>query len=108
MARILPELVSKLCYAHDGWIVGGAAKSESPKDYDVVIPFARWAKAAMLIPRDAKANSFGGWKCVSEGVDLDVWPCDLAALMKNAAVTDLWHPQSGARFARLLPQSQNA
>lgn len=100
MARTLPEAVCKLCYAHDAWVVGGGARDESPKDYDVAIPFAQWAGAAMHIPRDARANPFGGWKFISEGVPIDVWPCDLAALMTNAMVTHLWHPQSGARFVR--------
>ncbi|HEY9664857.1 MAG TPA: hypothetical protein V6C65_40980 [Allocoleopsis sp.] len=100
MARVLPELVNKLCYAHNAWLVGGAATQESPKDYDVAVPFAAWSAAAMLIPRNAKPNSFGGWKCESEGAAIDVWPCDLGVLLTNAAVVHLWHPQTGARFER--------
>lgn len=100
MARTLPEIVCKLCYAHGGWIVGGASRSDAPKDYDVVVPLGNWKAAAMLIPRDAKPNAFGGWKLQSEGKAVDVWPADLGDLMTNAMVTDLWHPQTGARFSR--------
>lgn len=99
MARTLPEAVCKLCYAHGAWIVGGAAVSDAPKDYDVAVPFGEWQRAAMLIPRDARPNPFGGWKFVSEGVEVDVWPCDLGELLTNRMVTALWHPKTGARFA---------
>lgn len=105
MARTLPELVNKLCYAHSAWIVGGAVISDTPKDYDIAVPLLHWREAAMLIPRDAKPNSFGGWKCISEGKEIDVWPADLGDLMTNKMVKDLWHPQSDARFTRTNPES---
>lgn len=98
--RFLPELVCKLCYAHGGWIVGGGAVQDSPKDYDIAVPFGQWQAAAMLIPREARPNPFGGWKVASEGIDVDVWPCEVGELMTNRMVKELWHPQSGARFSR--------
>lgn len=101
MARTLPEAVCKFCYAHNAWLVGGAARQgETPRDYDVVVPFAHWQAAAMLIPRDARPNPFGGWKFTSEGCEIDVWPADIGQLMTNAMVVDLYHPQTGARFQR--------
>jgi hypothetical protein len=96
--HLLPELATKLCYTASGWIVGGAAREDEPRDYDIAVPLAYWPIAAQLIPRDARPNAFGGWKCVSEGKTVDVWPADLGVLMTNAMVTDLWHPQSGKRF----------
>lgn len=98
--RILPEIVCKLCYAHSAWIVGGAASSDTPKDFDVAVPIGEWQSAAMLIPRDARPNPFGGWKLVSEGAEVDVWPCELGELMANRMVRELWHPKTGARFSR--------
>ena len=35
---------------------------------------------------------------VSEGAEVDVWPCDLGELLTNRMVTALWHPKTGARF----------
>lgn len=100
--RILPSIVSKLCYSADAWIVGSAAspdlKTDDPRDWDVAVPFSEWHVASSLIPRDANPNSFGGWKFTSEGNEVDVWPCDLALFMTYAIVTCLWHPKSGKRF----------
>jgi len=102
MAQKLPKLVSKLCYGYNGWIVGSGARDNKPKDYDIAIPFSNWRQASMLIPTDARPNSFGGWKCDYNGVAIDVWPCELAQLMTNEMVTHLWHPQSGSRFIRTI------
>jgi hypothetical protein len=66
-----------------------------------VIPFSHWKDAAMLIPKDAKVNTFGGWKCVSEGVEVDVWPGDLGWLMTNSAFTYAWHPRTGTRIGKI-------
>lgn len=72
----------------------------SPKDYDVAVPFSSWHIAAQLIPEDARPNSFGGWQFQSEGKQVDVWPCDLAALMQNDKMAALWHPKSGVRYTK--------
>lgn len=101
MARRLPLLVNKICYAHDAWIIGGACIQETPKDYDIAVPFANWFGAAMLIPSEAQPNSFGGWKFTSEGFLVDIWPCDLAWLLQNHMVKDIWHPRTGAKFKRV-------
>jgi hypothetical protein len=54
----------------------------------------------MLIPNDAKSNHFGGWKCISEGIEVDVWTGDLGFLMKSPLSTYVWHPQSGIRYKK--------
>ena len=76
MKRKLPSLVAMLTTSHDAWIVGSAADPdvENPKDFDVQVPYSEWGKACMLIPKDAKVNCLGGFKCKSDGVDVDVWP----------------------------------
>lgn len=102
MANTLPKFVSKICYAASAWIVGGGAREENPRDWDVAVPFAHWKVAAMLMPPDAKPNSFGGWRVVVDDKKIDVWPCDLADLLTNAKMADLWHPQSGARYTRVI------
>lgn len=102
MANTLPKLVLALTYNHDSWIVGSAADptNTSPRDYDVIVPFSEWGKAAHLIPSDAKPNVFGGWKCISEGQEVDVWAGDLGWLMRQAKAKWAWHPSSGVRLKK--------
>lgn len=103
--RTLPRIVSQLVTHHDAWVVGSAAQPtltdlSSVKDFDVVVPLVRWSQAALLVPRDARPNTFGGWKCESEGRFVDVWPADLVELMQQRMMEHLWHPKTGARFTR--------
>lgn len=98
MANQLPDIVSKLCYGHDAWIVGGAVYQDDPKDWDVVVPYSEWNEAAMLIPPNATANSFGGFEFKMNGILFDVWPDEIGKLMTNKKVIALRHPQSGKEF----------
>lgn len=104
MSHIIPSLVCKLAYGHDAWVVGSAAQPNinysKVRDYDVMIPYEHWRTAAMLIPRDAAPNTFGGWKCQSDGVEVDVWPGDLSWLMVNHAARWAWHPRSDTRLTK--------
>jgi hypothetical protein len=98
----LPAIVSKLCYAHEAWIVGSAALDiNNANDYDVLVSFAHWKDAAMLIPEEARPNSFGGWKFTNDGATIDVWPGDLVWFLTNNIVQAIWHPRSGSRFRRI-------
>lgn len=102
--RELPALVSKLCEFHDGWIVGSAATPDQAlagvRDFDVLVPHAAWPKAALLIPDSARPNTFGGWKCQSEGKTVDVWPDDLGRLFVHQATKYAWHPKTGVRLRK--------
>ena len=104
MSRQLPALVVKLAFAHNAWIVGSAADLgcdlEKVRDFDVMVPYRYWAEAAQIIPTDARVNSLGGWKCVSEGREVDVWPGDLDQLILSQQVKRAWHPYSGVVIAR--------
>lgn len=79
----LPALVRSFCYAHEGWIVGSAAlyllglKDDSPRDYDILIPFYQWGIACRSIPEGSSTNSHGGVKLISDGVTIDVWCGDI-------------------------------
>jgi len=69
-----------------------------------MVPFAHWKDAAMLIPKDAVPNTFGGWKIrikrrVSTVV-VDVWPGDLAWVLTNSASHWAWHPRTGVRIEK--------
>lgn len=102
MSHVMPSLVCKLAYAHEAWVVGSAASPDADhanvRDYDVIVPFEHWRAAAMLIPPDAKPNTFGGWKCISEGREVDVWPGDLSWLMTNKAAKWAYHPRTNTRL----------
>lgn len=104
MASKLPKLVLDMTAAHDAWIVGSAANPniDNPRDYDVIVPFSEWQKACMLIPSDAKPNHFGGWKCISEGKEVDVWPGDIGWIMQKPQSLYIWHPASGCRWNKQL------
>lgn len=99
-----PRLVSQFVTNFDAWIVGSAAEPnatlETVRDYDILVPFAYWQQAAILIPKDAIVNTFGGWKCQSDGKSIDIWPGDLSWLLTHARVKIAWHPKSGARWIK--------
>jgi hypothetical protein len=98
----LPPLVALLTNFHEAWIVGSAADPgvKKPRDYDVVVPFRNWRAAAGLIPKDAWVNSFGGWKSVSAGVEVDVWPGDLDVLLQHPKTSYIWQPHTGTRLVK--------
>ncbi len=102
MPSVLPAAVAKLVTVYDAWIVGSAADPHcdhtTVRDYDVVVSWARWQEAAMLIPSAAVPNTFGGWKFLSSGREVDVWPGDLAWLMTAHKSRWAWHPRTGTRL----------
>lgn len=100
--RAEPELVSKLVIIHDAWVVGSAAdpNNKEPRDWDVIVPYSKWNAACQLIPKDAKVNSFGGFKCISEGKEVDVWPDELGNVMQCQKAKFAWHPRSGIRLTK--------
>ena len=67
-----------------GWVVGSAAqwlvgaKHDTPKDFDVIVPFGCWFDASKMIPLGSVSNTFGGWKFSIEGRSYDVWPQELS------------------------------
>lgn len=105
-----PSLVRKLAMNYEAWIVGSAANhttKELPRDWDVVIPITHWEQAASLIPSSAKPNTFGGWKCISDGMEVDVWPGDLGRLLTNSLTSFAWHPRSGVRISKYSEHASN-
>ncbi len=103
MSITVPELVAKLTCSFDAWIVGSAADPENkdPRDYDVLVPFREWQKASQLIPKDAKRNSLGGFKCISDNKEVDVWPGDLDFVLKSSKLKWAYHPFSGIRITKV-------
>lgn len=87
---VLPPLVRQLCWIHEAWIVGGAARvlcgdeMGIPRDFDVLVPFHTWGRACLLIPRGTPANSFGGFKVRQRGIEIDVWAGDVGWHLAHA------------------------
>ena len=103
MSSLLPKLVLDLAFTCDGWIVGSAADplNSEPRDYDIIIPFSSWQNACMFIPPNAVPNHFGGWKCMSENIEVDVWPGELSWIMQNNRMKYVYHPKSGIRWIKI-------
>lgn len=97
----LPSIVRVACHLYGAWIVGGAATEEHPKDVDVLVPYAYWSEVAALIPRDAAPNTFGGWRFVADGVQVDIWPGDLGELAASAAFAAAKSPRTGVLIVRV-------
>jgi len=83
MNKIYPELVARLITNCSGWIFGSACVKKNPRDYDVFIPLPFWSTASMLIPKNAKINRMGSFKCLSEGIEVDVWTGEMHDLLAS-------------------------
>jgi len=96
-----PELVTKLCAYCDGWLIGSSVTEENPRDYDVWIPYEKWSVACTMIPKDSKINTFGGFKCMSDGVEVDVWTGDMNDFLASNYFNFAYQPKTGVRIGRL-------
>ena len=102
MSAQFPKLVVALVNNFDAWIVGSGANPDvtKPRDYDVIVPHWNWGPAAHLIPPDAVVNSMGGFKCVQDGIEIDVWPGSVEWVMLNAKSEWAWQPRHNVRLRR--------
>lgn len=103
----LPTIVSKLVHCCNAWVCGSAAdpNKENPRDFDIVVPYSMWQHAASYIPKNAKPNSFGGWKFLDEAsngtaFEVDVWPGEMDYLMRQAAAKWFWKPDLNIRWKK--------
>ncbi len=98
-----PELVTKLTNFCGGWITGSAADPDhdNPRDYDVFIPLKYWQQASSYIPKDAKINRMGGFKCISDGIEVDVWTGLLEDLVTTNQFKYAYQPLTGIRIKRV-------
>ncbi len=85
---LLPRLVYLMC-VHGALIVGSQAKrlmgeDIDGNDYDLLVPLDKWQTIALMIPRDAEPNKFGGWRFTDDkGNEIDVWPDTLQNYLMN-------------------------
>ena len=98
-----PELVTKLTTLCSGWLVGSSANPDitNPRDYDVYIPMKFWLEASSYIPKEAKINRMGGFKCISEGVEVDVWTGDINDFLSSDYFSFAYQPKTGVRIGRI-------
>ncbi len=102
MSSLYPDVVTKLGYNCDAWLVGSAADpaNNTPRDYDILVPFYMWHIACLCIPKDATPNSFGGWKFVEKGVQFDLWPGELSWLAQQNKFKYAYHIKSNTRIIK--------
>jgi hypothetical protein len=89
--RDLPQIVKSFCRMANAVIVGSYAQylvtdvGERPLDIDLIVPLYRWPDAVIIIPRGARANTFGGYKLLDDEKQLliDVWPDDFLRYIQN-------------------------
>jgi hypothetical protein len=102
--QLLPTFVRKVLSITDVWIVGSMAHPDASlsegSDFDLLVPYSDWDVVARLIPNDAKVNSQGGWRFMSSGISIDVWPGDLGKFVTGLGFEYAWHPRSGKRIKR--------
>lgn len=98
-----PELVTKLTTLCSGWLVGSSANPNEtePRDYDIYIPVKYWLEASNYIPKDAKINRMGGFKCISDGIEVDVWTGDMNDFLASNYFNFAYQPKTGVRIGRL-------
>lgn len=106
--RTIPSIVAQLTHGFEAWVVGSSANPKTDlsavRDWDLLVPYAYWHQAAMMIPAGAKPNTFGGWKfeVVENGYrhTIDLWPGDLCWFLQNSATSWIWQPRSGVRWKK--------
>lgn len=63
----------------------GEGRTPSPtKDWDVMVPFSIWRRAAMCVPRTASLNGNRGFRFEDDGRQIDVWADDLSRFLTEA------------------------
>ena len=98
-----PTLVNKLATLCNAWLIGSSAdpSNDNPRDFDVFIPVQHWSMACGLIDEDAKINTFGGFKCVSDGVEVDVWTGNMDEFLATNNFKFAYHPRTNIRISRI-------
>lgn len=95
-------LVNKLTTICDGWLIDSGAERpfKRPRDYGVFIPLSKWREACAIIPKDARVNKLGRFKCISEGIEVDVWTGEMNSLLASNYFRCAYHPQTGVKIVR--------
>lgn len=94
------RLVRNLTTHCSGWIFGSAANLDinNPRDFDIFIPIEYWSKACSYIPLDSKINRSGGYKCLDNGIEVDVWTGNMNDMLSTVYFSYAYHPNSGVRI----------
>ncbi len=84
----LPTTIAVLCRS-GAYIVGSYANCligtrKEFKDYDLIVPPEKWYVVSLLIPKDAKINSYGGWKFTDlDNNNIDIWPSSIEQYLRH-------------------------
>lgn len=98
--RVLPELVKKLCFEFDAWIVGSWVVTDCAKDIDVIVPPEKWRNVlAMLSGQPFHFTSLGGLRVELSGqLPVEIWPDTLENFLSRlprGKVGRIWQPRTG-------------
>ena len=99
-SKKLPPLVTKLVTFCDAWIVGGYLYNNDARDIDLFIPFKHWQLASSYIPKDAKINTMGGFKCLIDNVEIDIWTGDMNDFLQSNYFRQCYSPKYGIFIKR--------
>lgn len=93
----------QLCHLYDAMVVGSSARTlahnlnEPLTDVDIVVPIDRWTLACKLIPRNATANVYGGFRFLDGETEVDVWADDAARVVLSSPCAAkspyIWSPR---------------
>ena len=83
----LPTSIAILCRS-GAYIVGSYANyligtRKEFKDYDLIVPPDKWYIVSLLISKDAKINSYGGWKFTVLNNSIDIWPSSIEQYLRQ-------------------------
>lgn len=102
--RQLPIFVKQICLSYDAYIVGSGAAYISGEegikannDWDIIIDPLDWDKfLPFMLDKQFKLNSWGGFKLLSEGKEIDIWPASLHNyIASNKASKIIYKPKGG-------------
>jgi|WetSurMetagenome_2_1015567.scaffolds.fasta_scaffold202402_2 hypothetical protein len=96
-----PSLVCKLISICDAWIIGSSCIKENPRDYDIFIPINSWKIACKLIPETAKINRLGGFKCISEEKEIDIWTGEFSDIFLTHFFTYAYNPKINIKVGKI-------
>ncbi len=65
-----------------------------------------YGEACSLIPKDATINRMGGFKCYSEGIEVDVWTGDMNDFAASNYFKFAFHPKTGVRIVKVSPHEK--
>lgn len=111
LARVktMPRIVRWLTIEMGCWVVGSRASFRDVRitetsDWDILVPFQVWQQVVPMLPlQGVTITKCGGFRfhVDDKGVDVDVWPQDLAEYLMHPFIHVAWYPKTGSAIERV-------